>query len=177
MPRYVAFLGSINVGGNRLTMADLRAAFEKEGFSNVETVVASGNVLFDYAERPTRGLEEKLGRMLADTFGMDGAVCVRDREEVAAAVFDNPFAAQGDEKQVHTYLLEHQPTNEQFETLIADHAGRGAERLAPGSRALYIDFSGGIADSQLTGRFIAKRLGCRGTARNVRSLRRILDKM
>ena len=47
MPRYVAFLGTINVGGNRLTMADLRAAFEREEFAKVETVVASGNVLFD----------------------------------------------------------------------------------------------------------------------------------
>ena len=47
MPRYVAFFGSINVGGNRLTMADLRWAFEREVLGQVETVVASGNVLFD----------------------------------------------------------------------------------------------------------------------------------
>ena len=53
MTRYVAFFGSINVGGNRLTMADLRAAFEAEDFANVATVVASGNVLFEFPERPT----------------------------------------------------------------------------------------------------------------------------
>jgi uncharacterized protein (DUF1697 family) len=46
MARYVALFGSINVGGNRLKMVDLRAAFEAEGFSDVETVVASGNVIF-----------------------------------------------------------------------------------------------------------------------------------
>ena len=62
MPRYVAFFGSINVGSNRLTMADLRWAFEREGFENVETIVASGNVLFDFDERPTDGLEELLDR-------------------------------------------------------------------------------------------------------------------
>ena len=67
---------SINVGGNRLTMADLRAGFEAEDFVNVETVVASGNVLFDFDKRPTKGLEEKLGRMLADRFGM-GAKLMR----------------------------------------------------------------------------------------------------
>ena len=65
MARYVALFASINVGGNRLTMAELRAAFEAEGLTNVETVVASGNVLFDHAERPTRGLEEKLELMIA----------------------------------------------------------------------------------------------------------------
>ena len=42
MTRYLALFGSINVGGNRLKMADLRYAFEREEFENVETVVASG---------------------------------------------------------------------------------------------------------------------------------------
>lgn len=52
MPRYVALLGSVNVGGNRVKMADLRAALEAEGFSDVATVVASGNVLFDHVGAP-----------------------------------------------------------------------------------------------------------------------------
>jgi len=177
MPRYVAFFGSINVGGNRLTMADLRAAFEKEGFARVETVVASGNVLFDFDERPTRGLEEKLGSMMAERFSMDAAVCVRDRDEVAAAIADNPFAGLGEDKMVHTHFLESQPEAAQFENLIAVYAERGTEKLAAGDRALYIDFGEGVADSKLTSAFIARRLGCKGTARNMRSLARILAKM
>jgi uncharacterized protein (DUF1697 family) len=177
MTRYIAFFGSINVGGNRLAMADLRAAFEKEGFSNVETVVASGNVLFDFDERPTRGLEEKLGGMLVERFAMDAAVCVRDKAEVAAAIADNPFAGEGEDKLVHTHFLEHQPKPEQFDDLIAAFAGRGNERLAAGDRALYIDFVDGVADSKLTSAFLARRLGSKGTARNMRSLKRILDKM
>jgi len=175
MPRYVALLGSINVGGNRLTMADLRAGFEAEGFENVETVVASGNILFDFPERPTRGLEEKLGLMLADRFGIDGAVCVRDRAEVAAAIADNPFAKDGEEKLVHTHFLEAQPSKAQFEKVMADN--KTGERLAAGDRALYIDFVDGVADSKLVRPFLEKRLGCKGTARNLRSLKRILAKM
>lgn len=177
MTRYVAFLGSINVGGNRLTMADLRAAFAAEDFGNVETVVASGNVLFDYEERPTRGLEEKLGGILVERFDMDAAVCVRDRAEVAAAIADNPFAGTNEDKFVHTHFLEAQPSPAQFEDLIATYAERGPERLAPGDRALYIDFGEGVAGSKLTGAFMERRLGCKGTARNMRSLARILAKM
>jgi uncharacterized protein (DUF1697 family) len=181
MTRYVAFLGSIKVGGNRLTMADLRAAFEAEEFANVETVVASDNVLFDFAERPTRGLEEKLGRALTDRFGMAAAVCVRDRGEVAAAIADNPFAGPrqgaGEDKVVHTHFLEAQPSAAQFEDLIATQAERGPERLAPGERSLYIDFGDGVAGGRLTGAFIERRLGARGTARDMRSLARILAKM
>jgi uncharacterized protein (DUF1697 family) len=177
MPRYAAFFGSINVGGNRLLMADLREALEREEFEEVETVVASGNVLFSHDERPSEGLSEKLAYVLRDRFGIDSFAAVRSREEVQAAIEDNPFRGQGADKAVHTVFLAGQPTQAQFDTLLADHAGRGNERLALGDRALYIDFVDGVARSKLTGSFCDKRLGCRGTARNMRSLQRILDKM
>lgn len=158
-------------------MADLRWAFEREGFAQVETVVASGNVLFDFDERPSDGLEELFAYMMAERFDIDSFVAVRSRVEVAAAVSGNPFAADGTENLVHTMFLAGQPEPTQFDRLCADHAGRGPERLAIGDRALYIDYAGGAGNSKLTGGFIERRLGCRGTARNQRSLKRILDKM
>ncbi|NCU10837.1 MAG: DUF1697 domain-containing protein [Sphingomonadaceae bacterium] len=177
MPRYVALFGSINVGGNRLTMADLRWAFEREGFENVETVVASGNVLFDFDERPTDGLEELFAHMMAERFDIASFVAVRSRAELIRAVEDNPFAADGAENLVHTHFLAGQPALARFEELLAAYAGRGPERLAPGDRALYIDYAGGAGNSRLTGAFIERRLGYPGTARNLRSLRRMVDKM
>ncbi len=177
MPRYVAFLGSINVGGNRLTMAELRAALEGEGFVNVETVVASGNVLFDHDERPTSGLEEKLEFLLRHRFDMRSIAAVRSRDEVAAAIGENPFAADGEANLVHTMFLENDADPAQFRVLVADHDGRGPEKLALGDRALYIDYIGGVAGSRLTVPFIERRLDRRGTARNLRSLGRILAKL
>ncbi|GGB96943.1 hypothetical protein GCM10011494_14260 [Novosphingobium endophyticum] len=177
MTRYAAFFGSINVGGNRLSMADLRYAFEREEFENVETVIASGNVLFDYDDRPTEGLEDLFAHMMRDRFDIDSFVAVRSREEVRSAVEDNPFTGIGADNQVHTLFLECQPPDGSFEKLLADHAGRGAETLALGERALYIDYVDGAGGSKLTSAFIERRLGCRGTARNVRSLARILAKM
>lgn len=177
MPRYIAFFGSINVGGNRLTMADLRYAFEREEFENVETVVASGNVLFDYDDRPTEGLEDLLGHMMADRFDIDSFAAVRSAAEVQAAIEGNPFAATGDDQKVHTLFLSAQPDPDNFAALAQTHATRGPERLAIGPRSLYIDFVNGVGTSRLTSAFIERRMGCRGTARNIRSLRRILEKM
>jgi uncharacterized protein (DUF1697 family) len=177
MPRYVALFGSINVGGNRLKMVDLRSAFEAEGFSNVETVVASGNVLFDHDARPTRGLEEKLVLMMRDRFDMTGAALVRDRTELSAAIADNPFAGQNEDQIVHTMFLEQQPEAEAFEALVADQRQRGNERLALGDRTLFIDFDEGVGNSRLTAPFIERRLGCKGTARNMRSIARMITKM
>ncbi len=177
MPRYVALFGSINVGGNRVTMADLRYAFEREGFANVETVVASGNVLFDFDDRPTDGLEELFAHMMADRFDIASFVAVRSRDEVERAVSGNPFAGDGADNLVHTQFLGGQPSDAQFADLLAAYAGRGPERLALGDRALHIDYVDGAGNTRLTGGFIERRLGCPGTARNMRSLRRIVDKM
>ncbi len=177
MPRYVALLGSINVGGNRLTMAELRAAFESEGFTSVETVVASGNVLFDHDERPTPGLEEKLEGLVRAKFDMRSIVAVRSVDEVRSSIEDNPFTGHGADANVHTMFLDGEADPAQFRVLVADQAERGPERLALGPRALYIDFAEGVAASRMTGAFLERRLGRRGTARNVRSLARILAKM
>lgn len=177
MPRYVALLGSVNVGRNRLAMADLRRAFESEGLTRVETVVASGNVLFDHDARPTAGLEEKLTALMDDRFGFSSTAIVRSRGELAAALADNPFAADGAANLVHVMLLTRQPEQAEFDAMVARYAGRGRERLALGDRALHIDFVDGAGTSALTGAFIERCLNCRGTARNIRSLARIVAKM
>jgi uncharacterized protein (DUF1697 family) len=177
MTRYVALFGSVNVGGNRLTMADLRYAFEREEFEDVETVVSSGNVLFSFDDRPTEGLEDLFAHMMRERFEMKSYVAVRTADEIRAGIENNPFHGEGADNLVHTHFLGCQPSAEQFATLFADYAGRGRERLAAGDRSLFIDFADGVGGSRLTGPFIARRLGCEGTARNMRSLARILDKM
>ncbi|MEO6153091.1 MAG: DUF1697 domain-containing protein [Croceibacterium sp.] len=177
MARYAAFLAAINVGGNRLLMTELRQALEREEFEAVETVVASGNVLFSHDERPSDGLAEKLAYVLRDRFDIDTFAAVRSRDEVRGAIEDNPFAGVGEDKFAHTHFLEGQPSQAQFDALVAAYEGRGREKLALGDRALYVDYVDGMGTSKLTGPFIERRLGCRGTARNVRSLQRILDKM
>lgn len=177
MARYVALFGSINVGGNRLSMADMRWAFEREGLSGIETVIASGNLLFDHDERPLDGLEDLFSHVMLDRFNIRSFVAVRDRAAIAEAVDGNPFTGIGKDNLVHTMFLERQPERAAFDRLAADQAMRGLEKLAIGERSIYIDFANGVAESKLTGAFIERRLGCRGTARNVRSIARILSKM
>jgi len=94
-----------------------------------------------------------------------------------AAVQACPFLPGGDEKRVHLLFPEGAVTADGVDQLRRDHAGRGPERLAEGPDCLYIDFAGGVAGTKLTNDFMARRLGCRGTARNVNSIRRIIEKM
>lgn len=177
MARYAALLGSINVGGNRLKMADLVRAMEKRGFANVETVVASGNVLFDHDRTPDAELQDMIAELVKADFGIVTFAAVRTRAELEAALAESPFAGKGEDKFVHVHFLTGHPSQAQFDALIADHEGRGPEKLAPGNRTLHIDYVSGVGNSKLTGPFIERRLGCKGTARNVRSLKRIIEKL
>lgn len=174
MSRYLALFESLRIGSKRLAMAELRPAFEAEGCSNIETVVAGGNILFDHAERPDEGLEEMLARMMRSRFGMSGVVLVRSPTTLAAAIADNPFA-DGEEEFVHTLFLDRPVDPEAFARM---QAGRqGAEQIAMGDRALHIDYVSGAAEAKQVGAFVERRLGLRGTARSLRAMKRRLAKM
>ncbi|WP_313958500.1 DUF1697 domain-containing protein [Novosphingobium sp. 9] len=148
MPRYLALFGSLNVGsGNRITMADLRHALAREDIENVETVIASGNVLFDYDERPTEGLEEMFAYVMRERFDIDSFVAIRTREELRRAIEDNPFTGIGEDANVHTHFLGGQPTPEAYDALFAAYEGRGPEKLAAGERSLYIDYVEGQGEA------------------------------
>ena len=176
MSTRLALLGSINVGGNRIKMDELRKRMAARGFGAVETVAASGNVILS-SDEDEATLSARLADLIEENFGITGFVVVRTQQEVRSAIADNPFHGDGSDKMVHTIFLPHQPVEGGFEALLEAHRDRGAERLAMGDRVLYLDYVHGVGISDLTGRFIEKRLGCRGTARNMTSLKRILAKM
>ena len=176
MPRYVALLGSINVGGNRLKMADLKTALEDEGFEDVETVVASGNVLFEHSAAADAKLAAQIEQVVKDRFGINSFAAVRSRDELAAAIADNPFRNDGEVKFVHTIFLEQPLDRTAFEAFAK--AYDGPERLAAGKREFFVDFAEGVARSKLDPTMArAKLIKGRATARNLRSLQRMLDKM
>ena len=176
MTTRLALLGSINIGGNRVKMADLRERLAADGFDRVETVAASGNVILS-SDDSEADLAVRIATLIECEFGIAGFVVVRTVAEIHSAIEDNPFHGNGSDKMVHTIFLPRKPDEGGFKALLQAHRDRGAERLALGDRVLYLDYVHGVGVSDLTGRFIEKRLGCRGTARNMTSLKRILAKM
>jgi uncharacterized protein (DUF1697 family) len=91
MPRFIAFLRAINVGGHTVKMDRLRQLFEALGFSSVETFIASGNVAFQTATRNAQALEQKIESRLRAELGYEVATFVRTDAEVAAIANYQPF--------------------------------------------------------------------------------------
>lgn len=85
--RYVALLRGINVGGKSVVrMADLKECIEELGYDEVSTFIASGNVLFESAERDAAKLESAIERALERRFKLPITVVVRSRAEIGRIV-------------------------------------------------------------------------------------------
>ena len=91
MPKYVAFLRAINVGGHTVKMDHLRGLFEAMGFSNIETFIASGNVIFDSKSKTAKALESKIERALEANLGYQVTTFIRSVAELAAVARYKPF--------------------------------------------------------------------------------------
>jgi len=93
MPRLIAFLRAVNVGGHIVTMAALRKEFEALGLKDVETFIASGNVIFTSRSTDFGALERKIEARLRASLGYDVATFIRTDAEVAAVAGHKPFSA------------------------------------------------------------------------------------
>ncbi len=93
MPRFVAFLRAVNVGGRVVKMGELRTLFESLGLRSVETFIASGNVIFESNGRSVPSLERRIEDHLRKALGYEVKTFVRTDAEVAAIAKYKPFRA------------------------------------------------------------------------------------
>ena len=91
MPRYIAFLRAINVGGHIVKMNPLKGLFESLGFSRVETFIASGNVIFETNNKTPAKLEQEIESALLKTLGYEVHTFLRTDSEVADIAQYKPF--------------------------------------------------------------------------------------
>jgi uncharacterized protein (DUF1697 family) len=95
MPRFIAFLRAINVGGRVVPMARLRSIFEAMELEAVSTFIASGNVLFTSAKKEG-SLARSIESTLAKKLGYEVNAFLRTTDEVIALATAAAFAKARD---------------------------------------------------------------------------------
>lgn len=91
MTKFIAFLRAINVGGHTVKMDRLREIFESLGFSNVETFIASGNVIFETRSGKAGPLEGLIEKKLKEELGFEVAAFLRTDQDLAGIADYEPF--------------------------------------------------------------------------------------
>jgi uncharacterized protein (DUF1697 family) len=91
MQKYIALLRGVNVGGsNKISMPQLKAAFEENGFTEVMTYINSGNVIFLSGMDSIAEIQRKCVQAIADTFKQYIPVAVLSAKELSTAMNNAP---------------------------------------------------------------------------------------
>jgi len=93
MTRQIAFLRAINVGGRNVSMSVLKREFERLGLREVDSFIASGNIIFKADGRPVEALAHRIETGLRAALGYDVDAFIRSEAEVAAIARYRPFSA------------------------------------------------------------------------------------
>jgi uncharacterized protein (DUF1697 family) len=171
--RSVLLLRAVYVSGrNRVPMAELRALLaERTDLTGVSTYIASGNIICD-APADAAASCALVRKAIEAEFAVDTPVIARSHDELVASVAAQPFD-DGVEKFVHAMFLGAAPASGAVDAL--------EERLVPGERLalvghdLWIDFAKGMQGTKLTKSVFDRALGVAGTARNLRTVRALVD--
>jgi uncharacterized protein (DUF1697 family) len=169
MTRWVALLRGMNIGGNRLPVADLRAAAESIGANAVRSYLASGNLVFD-AEGEARDLATALEGALAAR-GLRTPALVLPGPAFAALVAACPFEPE-EGRHVHAFLLWSDPQMDEasLATLRAP-----TEALVVEGRVAWLHAPEGIGRSRLVEKLHTVLRGTAMTARNLNTLRALAE--
>ena|SRR4026208_2050112 len=177
MPKFVAFLRAINVGNHTVKMDDLRRLFEQMGFANVETFIASGNVIFDAKTKNVLSLETKIGKHLEESLGYEVTTFVRSLAELTKITEFEPFnkdELDGEGNTLFIGFLSATPTTEAAKKLLA--LASNIDGLILKDRELYWLYRRKNGESKFYGPILEKTVGVKATVRNVNTIRRIAAK-
>ncbi|MEP6874104.1 MAG: DUF1697 domain-containing protein [Burkholderiales bacterium] len=170
MPRCVGFLRAVNVGGRTVKMDLLRAAFEALTLTNVETFIASGNIIFDSRARDLAALERKIEVQLRTRFGFEIDTFVRTLAEVAAVAahpaFDTPAQTQV------VGFLRSAPTPAALQAV--ERMSTDADRLQVHGRELFWLSENRQSESVFSNAAFERALNMRSTFRGLSTLRKLV---
>ncbi len=107
MTRVVALLRGVNLGKRQMKMAELKAALEGAGYTDVKTILASGNVRF---EAPgLDGLKPKIDALLSAAFSFRVEVLIRTIAALEKLIASDPFADVAKDADVARHVLFAEP--------------------------------------------------------------------
>ena len=176
MPKYVALLRAINVGGHTVKMDYLRSLFEAIGLANVETFIASGNVIFDSKSKDASALERKIEKYLETTLGYEVKTFVRAISELSAVANYKPFSES--ELNTHTLyvgFLADTPSDQSRQKLLS-FICEIDDLHVHGREVYWLCRAKLMSDSKFSGALAEKILGMRVTFRNSTTVKKLAAK-
>lgn len=172
MTTFVALLRAVNVGGRKVPMADLRKVAEGLGFSEVETYIQSGNLVFA-GKGAAAAVEAKLEAAIAAEFGIEVPVIARTAEQWRAYLKVPEAFADAEPNRLLLGLAKNAPRKDAAKALA--EKAKGGERVEVVGDAVWFHYPEGVGRSKLTPALIDRAVGSPLTARNLNTVRKLAE--
>lgn len=172
MPRYVALFRGINVGkAKRIAMADLRTLLARLGYTDVATLLNSGNAVFTGDAEPAAKHSDRIRQAVLKKTGIDALVIVKSGKDIAGIIEGNELLAVAHD---HSRLLVAMTNDAKALSALKAlaNADWGRERIHIAKHAGYLWCANGILESKAA-EALLKGLKGTGTTRNWATLTKI----
>lgn len=174
MATWVVLLRGVNVGGaNKLPMAELRALMTSLGHTEVTSYIQSGNVVLKSARTDRAGLAAEICAGIEAMFGLTVSAVLRTPDELRATLAVNPFTDEPNGSRVLVTFLADVPSPDNVAQLEPQRFV--PDRFELRGSELYAHYPNGAGTSKLTLDYLEKRLGVRGTARNLNTVAKLIE--
>jgi uncharacterized protein (DUF1697 family) len=176
METYVAFLRGINVGGrNKIPMLALREALSTLNVANVRTYIQSGNVLFESKLTSKRQITDLIHDTIKTNFGFEIPVLVLTKVELATILSNCPYADKVYTNSNKTYFLllfkvPKKELNVLFEEMVFEN-----EIFQVSDSCVYLLCNNGYGKAKLNNNIVESKLKVTATARNYRTILKVLE--
>lgn len=156
-------------------MDHLRQLFETLGFLNVETFIASGNVIFETPVGNVQALEKQIESHLRNSLGYEVATFVRSTSELANIANYQPFASsQFEGSALYIAFLPAPPNDESQQKLMAFRTP--LDDFHVHQREIYWLCRTKSSDSAFSGALLERVIGMPATMRNSTTVRKLAAK-
>ncbi|MEI6752556.1 MAG: DUF1697 domain-containing protein [Paludibacter sp.] len=175
MKTYISILRGINVGGqNAIKMEALREMYCRLGFSDVQSYIQSGNVIFRTEETDTKSLGKSISAEILKTFDCEISVLVLERDEWRNALKNNIFLNDSSKNPdfIHLTFLSDLP-NKNFIEKISDIIYFPDEYCIV-NKVVYLYCPSGYGNTKLSNSFFERKLKLCATTRNLKTSNELL---
>jgi uncharacterized protein (DUF1697 family) len=173
MPRYIALLRGVNLGGHTVKMDRLKKLFEELGLKNVETFIASGNVIFESTAKSADALEKKIAAHLEKSLGFPAMTFLRTDHQLAA-VLEHDVLDGAEAHSIYVGFLSAKPSKESHAKLMS-HRNK-VDNFHVNGREVYWLCKTHMSDSPFFRVGLEKALGTKVTVRNVTTVAKLVEK-
>ena len=167
MGTYISILRGINVSGQKMIKMDtLKEMYEDLHFTNVQTYIQSGNVIFQYIQSEQMDLGQRISNELMKRFGYEIPVIVLDTIELKKITERNPFSNDKIKDISHLYVTFLSNNAERIDNTLIYQKKAGEEEFEITEKAVYLYCPNGYGRTKLTNTFFENKLKVGATTRN-----------